>query len=42
MQKKKNYVTPELEAIDLERIDVIRTSGLDAPLQDDPFGEWEV
>lgn len=40
--EKKKYEAPELEAIELDVTDVIRTSGLDAPLEDDPFGEWEI
>ena len=40
--KKKKYEFPELEIVELTFTDVIRTSGLDAPVEDDPFGEWEI
>ena len=39
---KKKYASPELEIAELDATDVIRTSGLDAPEEDDPFGEWEI
>ena len=39
---KKTYASPELEIAELEDTDVIRTSGLDSPVKDDPFGEWEI
>ena len=39
---KRKYETPELETVELELDDIIRTSGVDSPLEDDPFGEWEI
>ena len=42
MDNRKNYVSAEIKLTELNETDVIRTSGLDAPLEDDPFGEWEI
>ncbi|MBQ3017214.1 MAG: hypothetical protein IJD79_10580 [Clostridia bacterium] len=42
-ENKKKYTLPNLELVELDESDVIRTSpGVDAPIEDDPFGEWEV
>ncbi len=42
-ENKKKYTLPTLELSALDESDVIRTSpGVDAPLEDDPFGEWEI
>ena len=39
---KKRYESPELETIRLELDDIIKTSGLESPKEDDPFGDWEI
>ena len=42
-EKKKKYTLPSIELVELDESDVIRTSpGVDAPIENDPFGEWEV
>lgn len=42
-ENKKDYLLPKLEFIPINDIDIIRTSdGTDAPIKDDPFGEWEI
>lgn len=42
MNEKKKYILPEFEITELEATDIIRTSGLDSPVVDDPFGSWEI
>ena len=40
---KKKYELPLLEIEKLCEADVIKTSdGVDSPIKDDPFGEWEI
>ena len=42
-ENKKKYIAPDLEVMEICNIDIITTSpGTDAPLKDDPFGEWEL
>ena len=40
---KKKYVLPEFDLLQIDKLDIITTSaGVNAPLEDDPFGEWEL
>ena len=42
-ENKKKYELPEIDCIELDKLDIIRTSeGLDTPMEDDHLGEWEI
>ena len=42
-ENKKKYELPTLEYIEIGKLDIIRTSdGFDTPIENDPFGDWEI